>query len=186
MSHRYIALTQPPYCCVPTALLMILIRRKLPLLQIIQIGYELGLAVPETSKVLFPDARIGVKPTSGFGTEIQNPKYTLNAFFERNKYPLRETYYQSVPKNEGSNWVHNLIRNNADVIACFNSASLFRDNTDWGHACLIDKVENHVVTLVDTEVNQPKFRTVKFDALLSAISKHGEANRAGFWVINSA
>lgn len=38
MPSRYLAITQEPYCYVPTTLLMILLRRGLPLIQIADIG----------------------------------------------------------------------------------------------------------------------------------------------------
>lgn len=181
---RYIALTQSPYCCVPTALLMILIRRGLPLLQVSEIGYELGLAIPEETRALYPEARIDVRPASGFGTEIQNPQYSLNAFFERHQYPVRETFFPCSPV-PGVSWLENLIAEDADIIACFNNAALFGGESDWGHVCLIDSVSDDSVILIDSEVQKPKFRTVRFEKLCAAIDKHGEGNRGGFWVVRS-
>lgn len=184
MADRYIALTQSPYCCVPTALLMILIRRNLPLLQVADIAYELGLSVPEDMRNLYPRARVGVRPSSGFGTEIQNPKYSLNSFFERHNYPIRETYYSSAPSLDTA-WLQNLLKVNADILVCFNNTELFGGESDWGHVCIVESVSGDSVTLIDTEARQPKFRTVQFGSLCSAIGKHGEANRGGFWVVNS-
>jgi len=164
---------------------MILIRRGLPLLQISEIGCELGLAIPEDVGHLYPAARIGVLPSSGFGTEIQNPQYSLNSFFERRKYSLCERYYLTAPIEEESKWLQEQLRVGADVIVCFNNAALFGGESDWGHVCLIDSVDEGSVVLIDPELRQLKFRKVEISKLSSAILKHGEVTRGGFWVIQS-
>lgn len=183
-SRRYVALTQPPWCCVPTCLLMVLQRRNLPLLQIEEIGVELGLAVPVDCRELYPSARIGVRPSSGYGTEIQNPLYSLNAFFQRREIPLREDFILS-PPDDFSQWLKSQLESDRDLLVCFNHKSLFGGDADWGHVCLVNSVESSSITLVDPSPNDPKFREVSAELLVGAINSHGPKNRGGIWVVES-
>jgi hypothetical protein len=164
---------------------MILLRRGLPLMQIADIGYELGLAVPEQAGHLFPGARIGVRPSSGFGTEVQRPAFSLNSFFERHRYPLQETYHPTGPQSDLEGWLRQLLEGDADVIVCLNYAAAFGGESDWGHVCLLESVKDTYLRLVDPEMRQPKFRDLETKRVMAAIATHGERNRAGFWVIES-
>lgn len=164
---------------------MILLRRGLPLMQIAEIGYQLGLAVTEDVSHLFPKARIGKRPSSGFGTEVQRAEFSLNLFFEQHRYPLRETYYSTSPHSDVKGWLKQLVDSDSDVIVCFNCAAAFGGESDWGHVCLLDSVSETHLQLVDPEMGQPKFRNIETTHILAAIAKHGEGNRGGFWVVET-
>ncbi len=184
MKSRYIPLTQQPYCCVPTTIQMILLRKNLPLLSQENIGYDLGLTVPEEYYEILPNARRGEKPISGWGTQIGKKEFSLNSFFEKNNYPLRYEYY--FPKSINGDlkgWIQQQIQLNNDVIACFNYKDLYQTGNDGGHVCLIDQIEDENVILVEPERNFPKFRRVNFDDLIKSMISHGEERSGGFWLI---
>ena len=163
---------------------MVLIRRNLPLVQVEDIGVSLGLAVPDEYATIYPTARIGIRPSSGYGTEIQNSEFSINSFFERFKVPLKETYFASPPDNLIS-WIKEQHSRNQDILVCFNQRELFGGDADWGHVCLIDSLSDSEIVLVDPSPQAPKFRSVPIPALLQAMKIHGENNRGGFWVISS-
>ncbi|HLD05329.1 MAG TPA: hypothetical protein VJG90_06435 [Candidatus Nanoarchaeia archaeon] len=57
-----------------------------------EIGWELGLVVPEEDERFFQKVRVGKKPKAGYGTQAsfnKNVKYSLNRYFEKKKISLR-------------------------------------------------------------------------------------------------
>ena len=163
---------------------MVLIRRNLPLFQIEEVGVQLGLAIPDSHATLYPTARIGIHPTSGYGTEIQNPEFSLTVFFRRFNIPLQETYLANPPSN-CSSWILEQLSKDRDILVCFNHQELFGGDANWGHVCLIESVTDSEIVLVDPSPQVPKFRSVSINSLNQAIEHHGESNRCGFWVLHS-
>jgi len=164
---------------------MVLMRRKLPLFQVEKIGVELGLAVPADCRELYPSARIGVRPSSGYGTEIQNPQYSLDAFFQRQGLPLRENFISN-PPDDFPQWVKSQLESDHDLLVCFNHKSLFGGDADWGHVCLVDSVDSSSITLLDPSPKEPKFREVSAELLVGAMNLHGPKNRGGIWILGSS
>lgn len=183
MRKRYVPITQQPFCCVPANIQMVLLRRELSLLSQEEIGYELGLTVPEDYYELLPNARRGEKPSSGWGTQIQKEEFSLNTFFTKYHYPLIYQFYSPQTIKESKEWVKQQIAADNDLIVCFNYFHLYRAGNNGGHVCLIDSVEGDNVILVEPERDFPKYRTVKLSTLIDAMNFHGEVNLGGFWLI---
>lgn len=181
--RRYTPFVQQPYCCVPACLQMVLYRRGIPLLSQEEIGHELGLTVPKEYQKILPLARKGKKPSSGWGTQIQNPKYTLNNFFKKRNIPLKETYYPTLSKTKARTFIRVQIKKGNDILVCFNYNKLYQDEGQ-GHVSVIEALNGDYITIVEPISRFPKFRKVEFDKLIESINFHGEKNRGGFWVIS--
>jgi hypothetical protein len=180
---RYIPLTQQPYCCVPTCLQMVLLRRKQRMMSQEDIGYQLGLTVPKSKKRLLPKARTGKRPDAGWGTQVGKPQYSINRFFEINNIPLKEEYITLQQIGNIKEWIAEQMKEDRDILVCFNHGKLYGGNAQ-GHVSIIDSIENDIVILIDPESNVPKYRKVKIDKLTKAIEFHAErTDRAGFWII---
>ena len=74
---KYVPITEQPYCCVPACIQMILLRRGIPLKSQEEIGYNLGLIVPQRYKNLFGKVRTGKRPKDGWGTQTGKLIYSL-------------------------------------------------------------------------------------------------------------
>ena len=184
MKHKYVPLTQQKYCCVPTVLQMILLRREMLSLNAEEIGYELGLTVPDPDKELLPLARTGEKPPAGWGTQIGKPEFSIEHFFEKFNIPLKYSYVPLSEISDVKSWILERFSEDDDLIACFNYSALYGGSGE-GHVSLVESVENDEIVLVDPERNVPKFRTVKLADLIHSMEEHGEDNKAGFWLIKS-
>lgn len=87
---KYLPITEQPYCCVPACIQMILLRRNMRLISQEEIGYDLGLIVPQKYKSLFKKVQMGKKPKAGWGTQTGKPVYSINNFFRKNKINLKK------------------------------------------------------------------------------------------------
>jgi len=185
MKSRYIPLTQQPFCCLPTCIQMILLRRKLKLLSQEEIGRELGLIVPKEYKKILPLARTGKKPSSGWGTQASEKKFSINKFLKKFKYPLREKYFPLSKIKDVEKWLAKELKEGSDIMVCFNYKRLYGEGNDGGHISLIEKINyyNKTFTLIDPEGNVPKFRDVKIKKLVNSIKYHGKKNYGGFIVL---
>lgn len=180
----YKLIKQKPYCCVPACISMILDRRKIKHGLLEEIGYELGLIVPENKTHFFTKIRSGKKPIAGYGTRVDKNKYSINNYFSKHLIDLMETYY---PIDKIENVQDFIIRNlgeNKDIIACFNFKKLYGKGENFGHVSLIQNVNHNTVTLIDPEMNVPGKRKVKLQKLTKAIECHGKKKRGGLWVIS--
>ncbi len=174
MSHfTYAPLRQLPYCCVAACVLMVLNRRKLDRFSQPHIGYALGLAVPPEFRTKFPKSR-KKKPSSGWGTEVENPKYSLNHFFTKNNLPLHETCCFPKTISELQQVLQQHI-GKADLLVCIQVVT-------WGHVLLVKNFSDSTVTLIDPAT--AKTKKVSLRVLFNSIQRHGKANRAGVWVIS--
>lgn len=179
----YKTITQKPYCCVPACISMVLDRRKIKHGSQEDIGYELGLIVPKEDAYLFAKVRTGRKPAAGYGTQVGKKKYSISKYFMKNKINLKETYYPPEKIKNAKKLILNLLKNNNDIIACFDNNHLYGIG-DGGHVSLIESINGNIAVLVDPEKGVPKRRKVETSKLLTAIKKHGNKNRGGFWVIS--
>lgn len=186
MKSRYIALTQQPYCCVPTCLQMIMYRRELPLIEQEELGYALGLAVPEKARVLFPKA-LTQEPSSGWGTQIQNAEYSLDKAFEKLGIPLKAEFILASQLDSTEILKERLQTADPanDTVLCFSYGALWGTDSLAGHASLFDYVDGEEVWMVDPVADVPKHRRTSIDKLFNSIQKHGDQNQAGLWVISS-
>lgn len=180
----YIAMTQQLYCCVPACVQMVLYRRDLPLLEQEDIGVDLGLRIPPEEVNNFRNVPTGRRPPGGWGTRINVKKYSLNTFFKKRNLPLSNTYYSlddilDVPEFIGDN-----LSQNNDILICFRYDALYHVDIPYGHASLIEEIDNSTVTLVDPRQG-PKRKKVSVDDLIKSIEKHhkGDMQLGGFWLI---
>lgn len=184
MEARYVPLVQQPYCCVPACIQMVLLRRRLQLLAQEEIGKELGLVVPKEYKKIFPTIKTKDKPSAGYGTQIHKTKYSLNSFFLKHRYHLKEEYYPLSRISNINNWLRNTLTKDNDIVVCFNYSKLYVEEGE-GHVSLINSISGNNLILIDPRYKSPKIRCVSLPKLIAAIKAHGEINRAGFWVISS-
>lgn len=182
---RYVPFTQQPYLCVPTCLQMVLYRRGIPLLEQEDIANELGLIVPEEDLKYFAHARTGERPSSGYGTQIQDERYSmqnlfdkkgLNLIFERRSDiasadELREMLVDVQEDDE------------ADALLCFDYGTLWGVKNSSGHVCVAESLDGDTVHIIDPERNVPKRRAVDIHLLFKAMESHGAHNAAGVWLI---
>ena len=178
---KYIPLTQQPYCCVPTCIQMILLRRNIPLLSQEEIGYHLGLIVPKKDKKLFQKVRTGKKPRAGWGTQINKKRYSINNFFKKNKINLKEKYlFIGEPEKIRKFLKENL--KNKDIIACFEYGKLYNTKSNSGHMSIVESIKGDYITLIEPGRNLPKHRKVSLEKLSKAIKSH-QKKEGGFWMI---
>ncbi len=182
-ASRYVPITQQPFSCVAACLQMILLRRKLKLLSQDKIGVCLGLTVPLAYKKLLPYAKTGKKPSTGWGTQVQKEKYSINHFFKTHEIPLEESFCPLSKISRPVEWLDKQIIEGHDIICCFRYNALYGGSGE-GHVSILDSINGKTAVLIDPEKNVPKYRLVKTTKFFSAIKAHGESHRAGFWVIS--
>lgn len=190
---RYIPLTQQKWCCVPTCIQMVMLRRNIPLLPAEHIGYEMGLVVPEEAKKYFWNARTGDRPPAGYGTQISKPEYGPNEVFKRLNIPLRMTWslIDQFPSIElFINYLSQVEKNDADILVCFDWPTLFNpaETSHWGHVCVLDKVDltTKSVRIIDPEFAAPKWRVIEISKLYDSMVFHGSNKSGGFWELQNS
>ena len=179
---KHIPLTQQLYCCVPTCIQMILLKRSIPLPSQEEIGYHLGLIVPKKDKNLFQKVRTGKKPKAGWGTQVGEKAYSINSFFKKNKINLKENYFFLTEPEEIKKFLKENLKNK-DIIVCFNYSKLYGTKGNSGHVSIVEDIKGNQITLIDPERNVPKYRRVSLEKLSESIKSHGKEKRGGFWVI---
>jgi len=187
MQSRYVPLTQQRYCCVPTSLLMVMYRHGLPLLPQDELGYALGLTVPEEDVSLFSKARTGMKPLSGWGTQIQNPKFEINKVLASLDIPLQVDVRKDIKSiAELRKMLETIAKKDGDALLCFDYGMLWNEDRRGGHVAVFDHLEGGDVWIVDPLPNVPKLRRASLTQLFRAIDFHGPQNSCGVWVASPA
>lgn len=186
MKSRYTAFTQQPYCCVPASLQIVMYRRGIPLIDQEDIGYELGLTVPEEDKHFFNKVRTGEKPPAGWGTQIYNPKYDINKALAKLDIPFKVRihtidYLQSSQKLK--KFLQDAQKADGDVLLCFENSVLWKRDTKNGHVVVFDGLESDDVWVVDPSRSFPKHHKVSVNKLYQAMLEHGSKKSAGAWEI---
>lgn len=183
-THRYLPLTQQRFCCVPACVQMILYRRGLKIFSQDEIGYCLGLTVPEEYLKILPMARVGNKPSAGWGTQVGRKEYSINNFFRKYNLPLRENYYSVSKIKEIKSWIKCVINRGDDIIVCFEYGKLYKGGSQ-GHVSIIESISEDCVVLVEPGTKGSKYRKINLKKLINSMKSHGTKNRGGFWVISS-
>jgi hypothetical protein len=155
---------------------MVLSRRNLPLFSQEYIGAELGLILT------------GKKPSAGWGTQVDKPEYSINAFFRKHNLPLQEEYFPVSRLESIAEWAAVQKAEDNDILVCFNYGLLYQDKYQkgQGHVCILDSIEKENVILIDPKENNRKYRYVKLEKLIDSMRQHGENNRGGFWIISDS
>ncbi len=181
---KYKHVSQKPYSCVPACVQMVLQRRKLPLRSQTKIAYDLGVVLPPADRHLLPKSYKGSKPGAGWGTRLNLKKYSLAVFLKQQKYPLQATRH-SVEEFKSIRQFKKFLLDNMDkdndLLICFNYPRLYRLAGDWGHASLIEEVNQKQIVLRDPSSKYKTARKVLLADLLAALKKHYQG---GIWVIN--
>lgn len=163
---------------------MVMYRHGIQLLPIEQLAYELGLTVPEEDAWLFDKVRTGKKPSSGWGTQIQNPRYEINSVLTKLGIPLTVSIRTDFASAEDLRQHLQVISDqDLDALLCFDYPKLWDLEGKGGHVCVYDQTEDDKVWMVDPERNVPKHRSATFDKLFAAIDFHGSHNATGVWTI---
>jgi len=136
----YDPITEKEYCCVPAVLQMIQARRGLRYLSQDEIGYQLGLVVPEEIAYKFCKVRTGPEPRAGYGTQTSKEEFSISAYFRRNSLPLELCKVQPQTLDQLRCHLVDSLRAGHDVIICYNSHLLFGDG-DIEHVSLIQAFE---------------------------------------------
>lgn len=182
---RYIPFTQQRYLCVPTCLMMVMYRLGIPLVPAEDIGYALGLTVPEEDLRLFANTRTGERPSAGWGTRIYEPEFEINKVLKNLGIPLSVDVDTDMPSvGVLREKLEKVQRADGDALVCFDWGILWDlPEQRAGHLCVFDRLEGDGVWLVDPERNSPKYRNVSLEKLFDAIAQHGPHNSAGIWKI---
>lgn len=183
---RYIPMTQQRWCCVPACISMIMYRHGIALVSQEELGWYLGLTVPEEDRDLFYNPRTGERPASGFGTQISKDEYHPNNVFIKLGIPLAMIFYpidKFKNKKEFMNFISDKIDDDADLVASFSNAEFSNRHIHGGHVCVVDRIflDDETIRLIDPERSEPKWRTVKISKLFEAMRKHGSKNMGGIW-----
>jgi len=149
------------------------------------IGFELGLTIHPTAsgRLRLPKAVISeTPPRAGYGTRINEERYSLNSFFRKRRIPLLSNYMPLESLEDPINFAAKMLEEQKDVMVLYDIGIVKVRDKHNGHASLIEKVEAEDVVLVDPAKKGGKRRLVKKDVLLEAIKYHGTEKGAGFYV----
>lgn len=184
----YRPISQQPYCCVPATLQWILYRHGLDILDQESIGAELGLRLPTKGKKLFKNRHIiflDKTPKSGFGTQIQKKKYSIQRFFEKNGIALEiSELIKPQTKAELRKILVENHKKDHDVILRYNNRIFKKDDEkSYGHFSVITKYDSRSerVTIGDPEL--PHFKTVSLDQVLFSISDKIDGIGRGLYIV---
>jgi len=191
MNHnlKYKHIEQQPYCCVPACISMILDRRKIKHRSQEEIGYELGLVVPEDKAHFFTKVRTCKKIIASYGTHTRKKEYSVNNYFSKNQIKLKEIYYHPDNIKDIKKFIIQNLQKGNDLIVCFNYRALYRPKDKkpdgLGHISLIQNINEDIITLIDSEKDAPNKRKIKLEKLICAMKYHGKKNKGGFWLIQT-
>ncbi|MGH7249935.1 MAG: hypothetical protein ACREGC_03090 [Minisyncoccia bacterium] len=174
---RYVPITQQPACCVPASISVVMLKLGIPLISQELLGYHLGLRVNRKVKSLFWNARTGLKPGAGYGTQMMKKEYNENSAFKKLKIPLKSTHYpieNFKSKEEVVKFIYNRINKNSDLIVFLRSGVLNDNIKKNGHACVIDRIypKKDTIRLIDPAAKQAKWREFKIDKFIKAMKLH--------------
>jgi ADP-ribose pyrophosphatase YjhB (NUDIX family) len=158
-------------------------RRNIPLIPQEKLGYHLGLVIPDDVADLFWNPRVGQKPNSGYGTQLQN--YDVNKIFKELEIPLFMTYTSITNFHSPADlrqYLNEKLATDIDLLACFDWGKLHKDNpSDEGHVVVIDKVADNKIRIIDPSRSKSKWQTHKINQLYEAMQAHGKEKMGGIW-----
>ena len=184
-SHsRYLPIVQQRWCCVPACLSMIMYRRGIPLMPQEHLAYHLGLIVPKEDVHLFSKSRTGIKPSAGYGTQIEKKQFSPNTVFPKLGIPLVMTYHPAKELDE-EDLINLLVegeQKDKDFLICFDTGALGNSKKHGGHVCVFDSIntKKKTIVLIDPSSSQPKWRTVSIADLHRGMCYHWNKS-GGIW-----
>ena len=145
------------------------------------IAYQLGLTLPEEERENFKKTRFGDKPIAGYGTRIQEEKYSIHNYFLKNGLPLIETYHYIIDEKEAIEFLNKYKDN--DILIIFHCGTLYyASHADWGHMVLLEDIKDDKVTILDSSAKRD-YEIFSLKEILEAIQYHGKEKGAGFYLI---
>lgn len=182
---RYIPMTQQKSCCVPASISVVMYKLGIPLVPQELLGYHLGLIIDEKNKDLFWHPRTGERPKSGYGTQIRLKEYNPNVAFDKLNIPLKMVIHpvdKFKTQTEFVDFISICIKEDRDILACFDHGTLSGDDKKGGHVCVVDRLylAEGIIRLIDPSPNKPKWRNVEINLLRKAMELHPSGG-GGFW-----
>lgn len=184
-NSRYIPFTQQKYCCVPTAMLMIMHRNQIPLLPAEELGVYFGLTVPPEDENLFYNVKVSATPPSGagYGTSIKNND--PNEVFAKLGIPLAVSFVLADKIFSTDDLIQKLLeieKSDEDAIICLNDGVTFGEFKPFsGHAVIFDRIIDGKIRVVDPGTSRAKWRTLDAKIVFDAIQTHGVKHHGGIW-----
>ncbi|HEY1063773.1 MAG TPA: Type 1 glutamine amidotransferase-like domain-containing protein [Candidatus Saccharimonadales bacterium] len=181
-NSRYRPISQKPYCCVPTCLQMVLEKNGLPRPTQEAIGIQLGLVVPPEFAEEFEDVPVSEKPlvSSGFGTRIQDPNYSLDSLIKKEQWPLKLTIRLAsdiASEQALADILQDVETRDSDALICY------QNDRGFGHVTVFNRMVNKEVGIIDPSPLYDKWRTLDLTDIYRRIQKHGDANMGGIWLL---
>ncbi len=151
------------------------------------IGYELGLIVPDSEKHHFTRVRTGPEPKAGYGTQTSLEEFSLARFLARQPKPLHQRMFRPQRAAELASFIDAALRIDCDIILCFDSQKLFGEG-DREHVALIENCDilSEELLLVDPAIGAPKLRRVSIARVCDVLAAHEVSASAGLWVVECA
>jgi hypothetical protein len=161
-------------------------RHGIPLLPSEELGYHFGLVVPPEFKRLYYKPRVSkTQPPSGYGTQVNYPRYGLNKAFAKLGIPLKFSPIWADKIKDAKDLVEklsNIERNDGDALLLFNYSVAHKNPYKiGGHAVVFDRVVKGKIRVIDAWYENPKWQLVEPELLYKAIAKHGVENSGGIW-----
>lgn len=181
-NSRYRPIGQKPYCCVPTCIQMVLEKNGLPKLSQEAIGIELGLVVPPEYAEEFENVPVSETPvaSSGFGTRIQDPDYSLEHLIEKEQWPFRlELKLASTIADEQAliDMLQAVEARDGDALICY------QNDRSTGHVTVFNRMVNNKIDIIDPSPLHDKWRSLEIGDVYQRIRDHGDANVGGIWLL---
>lgn len=183
---RYIPLVQQRYCCVAACISMVMLRHGIPLIPQEELAYHLGLLVPREFRSLFCVTRTGRRPRSGYGTQIFDAAFEPNRVFRHLHISLRFKNYpidDVVSADALLQFLYDGLKEDRDMLVCFDAATLYPASRSGGHVCVVDCVDlaTEKIRLIDPSPNAPKWQWHSAQCLFDAMRAHGSYRSGGVW-----
>jgi hypothetical protein len=166
---------------------MVMERRGIAGISQDELGYALGLTVPEDEAGDYTKVRTGDKPSSGWGTQIQNPDFEINKSLSNLSIPLMVEVDTDIKSSEDLRGKLQAVQDtDGDALICFDWGKLWDEDVVAGHVCVFDQIEGDEVQMVDPQPHVPKLRTTTVQKLFESMEFHGPANMAGIWNVSAS
>jgi len=171
-----------PYCCVPAVLQMVFERRRMRVPEQEDIGYELGLVVPEEIAHRFLRVRTGPQPPSGWGTQVGLEEFSIQRYFDRHRLSLRIVRYLATEIVDLGTFLADHLERGDNIVACFDRKHLL-GRGDTEHVALVQALHRGSVVLVDPAEDSLDLYRVELARLAEALCAR-TTGQLGLWVIS--
>lgn len=191
---RYVPLQQMPYCCLPTCLLMVILRHGIKPVPVELLGWHLGLTVPPEDRRYFYNPRVSERPPpQGYGTQVGISSLDYNAALASLGVPL-QIDIRRIDRLDGPEALGAALAKiqeaDLDCLLCVHwGDTLDREFThppiseDAGHILVFDRLlDDGRVRVIDPS-RGPKWRAFEMRTLHDSMCRHGAERAAGLWVL---